>query len=382
MIAPTTAGLDEFLDRQPGHRRLGWLANAGAVERRALRFGPEEALRRGHQVVRLFAPEHGVHGVAQAGTAVAHGRDPLTGLPVWSLYAAGDGDSNAPEAFEGIDAVVVDLLDLGARYGTYAATASRFLECVARDRPELEVLVLDRPNPLGRAIEGPLLEPGFESLVGLGPLPIRHGLTLGEVLRWHVRRRRLDVALEVVPARGWHPGRVSPPRPFIPPSPNLNVFEAQLLYPGSCLFEGTNLSEGRGTATPFQLFGAPWLDSGRLLDRLEGEAPGVAFRRILFRPQSSKHEGEVCEGLFMHVLDPDGVQPVALGCLLLAAVFAEFAEAELLMPSRPEGRRFLDLLWGSTELGDRLAARRSAPTPEPMAGFHASIADDLLYAAV
>ena len=379
----TAAGLDDFLERTPRRGRLAWLANAGAVGRRTFRFGPEEALRRGHQVVRLFAPEHGVHGVAQAGAPIAHGRDPVTGLPVWSLYPAGEQDENDPAALDGIDGVVIDLLDLGARYGTYATSAARLVESVARDRPELDVLVLDRPNPLGRATEGPLLEPGFESLVGLGPLPIRHGLTLGELLRWHVRRRGLEVALDVVPARGWNPGRVSPPRPFISPSPNLNVFEAQLLYPGVCLFEGTNVSEGRGTATPFQLFGAPWIDGGRLLARLSRETlAGIAFRRIFFRPQFSKHAGEVCDGLFVHVLDGERVRPVELGCVLLAAVFAEFPEAALVPPTRPGGRRFLDLLWGNAELGHRLAARRGAPVPEPAAGFHASIAEDLLYEAV
>ena len=377
MSAAPVAGLDVFLERAPSRERIGWLANAGAVERRTLRFGPEAALARGHDVVRLFAPEHGLHGVEQAGAAVAHGRDPVTGLPVRSLYGGGhDGDARL---LDGLDLLVVDLLDLGARYGTYVATAARLLEQAAAERPGVRVLVLDRPNPLGRVVEGPALEPGFESLVGLGPLPIRHGLTLAEILRWHVRRSRLQVALEVAPVRDWDARGVSPPEPFVPPSPSLNVFEAQLLYPGTCLFEGTNVSEGRGTATPFQLFGAPWLDAGRLLARLAGELPpAVAPRRVYFRPQFSKHAGDVCEGLFVHVLDRERLRPVALACRLLHAIFAEFPEAELL-PARPRGRRFLDLLWGSSELGDRLEERAPVPEGEAPVAFHASIAGDLLY---
>ena len=381
MTAAPVAGLDVFLERPPSRDRIGWLANAGAVERRALRFGPEAALRRGHDVVLLFAPEHGLHGVEQAGADVAHGTDPVTGLPVRSLYA-GDAEDLGPGVVDGLDALVVDLLDLGARYGTYVSTAARLLERAAGERPGLRVLVLDRPNPLGRATEGPSLAPGFESPVGLGPLPIRHGLTLGEILRWHVHRLRLELALEVVPVRDWDPRRVSPPAPFVPPSPNLNVFEAQLLYPGTCLFEGTNVSEGRGTATPFQLFGAPWLDAGRLLARLERDIPEeVALRRAYFRPTASKHAGQVCEGVFVHVLGRGRLRPVALACRLLAALFAEFPQAELLPPPGGHARRFLDLLWGSSELGDRLQARMPAPEPEPAPSFHASIADDLVYDA-
>ncbi len=376
------AGLDDFLVRAPSRRRLGWLANAGAVERRTLRFGPEEALRRGHEVVRLFAPEHGVHGVAQAGAPVAHGRDPLTGLPVRSLYGESGPEEDAA-SLDGLDAVVVDLLDLGARHGTYAATAARLLERVARGRG-IEVLVLDRPNPLGRATEGPLLRPGFESLVGLGPLPIRHGLTLAELLLWHLRRRKLDVALEVVPVRGWDPRVISPPEPFIPPSPNLNVFEAQLLYPGLCLFEGTNLSEGRGTATPFQVVGAPWLDSGRLLERVDGASlEGVGLRQVCFEPRFSKHQGKLCQGVFIHVVDRERLRPVALACHLLATIFREFQEARITVAAQPHGRHFLDLLWGSAELRARLEAGEPPPDPEPAETleFHAAIARDLLYEA-
>ncbi|HTT91176.1 MAG TPA: DUF1343 domain-containing protein [Acidimicrobiales bacterium] len=371
-------GLDRFLRDGPRRgERLGWLANGAAVTQGELVWGPSAALARGFRVVQLFGPEHGPHGAIRAGQRVEDHRDPWTGLPVCSLY--GSGPANLGEALARCDTVVVDMVELAARYSTNLALATDLLDAVA-SMGRHRFVVLDRPNVLGRATEGPRLGPGVRSIVGRLDVPVRHGLTMGELLRWYAHSAGLDIGLDVVRVAGYDMEGVAQDRPFLSPSPNLNTIEAQLLYPGTCLAEGTNLSEGRGTAFPFQVVGAPWLDARTVAEELRGDQwEGVAPRPVRFVPNTSKHQGEVCEGVFLHVVDPDRMRPVALAVRLLLLVFARHEEAAVL-PAGPERQlRFIDLLWGATDLGDCLEERRQPSPAEAPVGFAREVAPDLLY---
>jgi len=345
-IASLTAG---------AHRRLGWLANGSAVSSADLVWGPLAARRAGLEVVQLFAGEHGPHGAVGEGHPLSDSLDPVTKLPVCSLYGQGaDGSSRLGEAVARCDAVVVDVVDLGARYSTYLATAVDLLAAAADAR--VPVVVLDRPNPLGRRREGPNPAPGVRSIVGRLDLPIRHGLTLGEALSWHAATEGVGVDLEVVGVAGRHSEAPPVAGSYLPPSPNLNCLSAQLLYPGTCLVEGTDLSEGRGTALPFQVLGAPCLDAEAVAETLRaGEPPGVGIRCVRFTPQAGKHAGEVCAGLALHVSDPEALRPVALGVALLSAVLA-VRPATQLVGGDEGSARFLDLLWGSDALARYLMA--------------------------
>jgi uncharacterized protein YbbC (DUF1343 family) len=298
-------GLARFLAR-PGRfagKRLGLVTHPAAVTGRLEHAAVAMARRRGLRLVALFGPEHGITADAQDLVEVPDGSDPLTGLPVRSLY--GPRRVPTPAMLADLDALVLDLQDVGARYYTYVYTMLHCLEACARDGRAL--VVLDRPNPLGGvALEGNLLEPEFRSFVGLHPLPVRHGMTIGELARLFRAERALEVDLTVVPMRGWRREMhfEDTGLPWVPPSPNMPTPDTAFVYPGGCLVEGTNLSEGRGTTRPFEVVGAPWLDGGRLAYDLARERlPGVAFRPLAFTPTFHKHAGERCGGVQVHVTD-------------------------------------------------------------------------------
>ena len=308
--------------------RVGLLAHPASIGRD---FRPAAALlaEAGARPTRLFAPEHGALGAAQDMIGVDERRDPLTGLPVVSLYGTDEASlAAAPEAFDGLDALVVDLADVGARYYTFAATAIRALPAAAARG--VRVIVADRPNPLGgEDVEGNDVEPRFHSFVSELSIPNRHGLTLGELCLWAARTRGIDVALEVVPAEGWRRADCwdETGLPWVLPSPNMPTLDTALVYPGMCLVEGTNLSEGRGTTRPFELAGAPWLDPGRLAARLDAfRLPGVAFRPTVFRPAFHKHAGRDCGGVQIHVTDRATFRPTLTGLAFVAACRAEDPE--------------------------------------------------------
>ncbi len=319
----TVSGLDVLrADPAPlAGRRWALLANHAAV---TSSLDPARSvLGEAGELVRLLAPEHGLDGCAQDMEAVGDERDPLTGLQVRSLYGhTADTLAPAPADLDDLDTIVVDLPDIGTRHYTFAATLDAVLGAVS-DR-EIEVLVLDRPNPLGgMEREGGRVTPGFESFVSGLPTPIRHGLTLGEIALLLQRERHPSAQLAVILARGWR--RAAPYEatgiPWVPPSPNMPTLTTARWYPGACLVEATNLSEGRGTTTPFQLIGAPWLDGAEVVRRLRAaQLPGLAFRPARFRPMFGKHAGTICEGVEVHLLDPDAVRPVAAGVQLLRTI--------------------------------------------------------------
>lgn len=258
-----------------------------------------------------FGPQHGLRGDKQDNMIEsADFPDPRLGIPVYSLY----GEVRRPTApmMESFDVLLVDLQDVGTRIYTFVTTLRYVLEAAAQHRKA--VWVLDRPNPIGRPIEGTRLRPGWESFVGAGPLPMRHGLTLGELAHWFVRTLRLDVEHEVIAIEGWQPERGPGwgwplgERAWVNPSPNAATLSMARGFPGTVLLEGTQLSEGRGTTHPLELFGAPRLDARALIDTMVSLAPqwlaGCVLRPCWFEPTFQKHSGALCAGVQIHVEDP------------------------------------------------------------------------------
>jgi uncharacterized protein YbbC (DUF1343 family) len=252
------------------------------------------------QLVALFSPEHGIRGTAEAGVLVDSGRDEQTGLPVHSLY--GSTRKPSPEMLEGIDVLLFDIQDIGARYYTYVSTMALAME--AAGEAGIPFIVLDRPNPLGGSvIQGNVLDPSFASFVGMYPVPMRHGMTTGELARMFAGEFGVEVDLLVVPADGWRRSQTFEDTglPWRAPSPNIPTIESALHYPGTCLFEGTNLSVGRGTDRAFQHVGAPWLDGRTLAQRLNAHGlPGVRFEATTFtplEPGDGKFDGQVVSGV-------------------------------------------------------------------------------------
>ncbi|MBP2017504.1 uncharacterized protein YbbC (DUF1343 family) [Symbiobacterium terraclitae] len=272
------------------------------------------------QVTALFSPEHGIRGDAAAGEKVGSSVDPVTGLPVHSLY--GETRKPTPEMLRDVDVLLFDLQDAGVRFYTYTWTLAYCMQAAAENGKRL--VVLDRPNPIGGVqVEGGVVQPGLESFVGLYPVATRHGLTHGEIATWINDRFGIGCDLTVVPVDGWRRAMWwdETGLPFVPPSPAANGLEMLTLYPGLCFLEGTNLSEGRGTALPFQVFGAPWLDERKTVAELSRRnLPGVLFRPTYFTPWTSKHKGEHCRGVQIHVVDRAAVRPVALGAHVVEAV--------------------------------------------------------------
>lgn len=303
----------------------------------------------------LLAPEHGLDGVAQDMEAVADTVDPVSGLEIRSLYGHDATSIEVATAdLDGLDAVVVDLPDIGARYYTFAATMDAAMAACAD--AAVELVVLDRPNPIGGVDrEGGLVQPGFESFVSRLPTPVRHGLTLGEIALLLQRDRYPALELTVVPCRGWQRQLWldQADLPWVPPSPNMPTLETAALYPGMCLVEATTLSEGRGTTRPFHLVGAPKVDAENLTTHLtERELPGVAFRAARFRPMFQKHAGEICGGVEIHVTDRHRLEPLRLGLEVLRAF--RHCEPEI-FGWRPDPYEFVadipavDLLTGSAD---------------------------------
>lgn len=274
----------------------------------------------GVELVALFSPEHGIRGAAEAGAAVADDEDPETGLPVYSLY----GETRKPTAsmLEGLDVLVFDIQDVGARYYTYVSTMGLAMEAAAEHA--LAFVVLDRPNPVGgRQVQGNVLDPAHASFVGRYPVAMRHGMTVGELARFIRARRVPDLRLHVVPVRGWSRGTWfdGTGLPWVPPSPNMRALATATHYPGTCLFEGTNLSVGRGTDRPFEQVGAPWLDAAELARRLEErELAGVRFEAVTFRPDDpgdGKYGGEEVRGVRFVVTDREAYDPTLTGAAAL-----------------------------------------------------------------
>ncbi|MCK9521614.1 MAG: DUF1343 domain-containing protein [Proteobacteria bacterium] len=322
-----SSGLDNLL-RDHLHllreRKVGLVAHPASVSA-ALQHILPALLARNIPISALFGPEHGFGGEAQDMEAVHAPQTGPSGIPLHSLYGA-SADTLAPQAehLAPLDVLVVDLADVGSRYYTYTWTAVLCLRA-CRDAG-IEMILLDRPNPLGgEIVEGPVQRDGFLSFVGLCPVAIRHGLTMGEILQMVAHREGLSDHLRVIPMQGWqrHMFFDDTGLPWVTPSPNMPTLETAFVYPGGCLLEATNVSEGRGTTQPFLQFGAPHIDSRHLCAQLNGaRLDGVVFRETSFRPMFQKHQGRTCHGAFVHITDRRTFRPYRAGLTVLHALFA------------------------------------------------------------
>lgn len=311
------------------------------------------------QVVALFGPEHGVYGHAQAGDPVDHFHDPRTGLPVYSLY--GPTKRLTKEMANQVDVLIIDLPDIGCRYWTHLYTMSYALQAAAAF--DLKVIVLDRPNPVtGEKPEGNLLDRRFASFVGEHPIPNRTGLTFGEAARLFNDAFHIGADLLVAPMEGWRRDLWFDETDlmWVQPSPNMPSITAALLYSGTCLIEGTNFSEGRGTTRPFEWIGAPWLCGDRMASRLnERNLDGVYFRPIYFTPYFDKHQGQLCQGVQIHVLDRDAVQPVRIGLHILDACYRESPDQFRWKTAHSSQHPHIDLLAGTDTLRSAIEANHN-----------------------
>ena len=365
--APVFPGIDVLL-RDSVHlvrgRRTGLVTNQTGIDA----HGVSDITRlrdAGVQLVALFSPEHGFRGLAEAGAAVASTVDSATGLPIYSLY----GRTSAPtsEMLQGVDLLLVDLQDAGARYYTYIGTTIDVMAAAARAR--IPVIVLDRPDPIGAAVQGNVLDPAYASPVGRLAVPMRHGLTIGELALLARADLGLGTSLTVVPVAGWRRGVAwdETGLPFVAPSPNLRSIEALFHYPGLCLFEGTALSVGRGSDAPFEQIGAPWLDTAAVLARVRAaRLPGVRFRGTAFTPHTpgdGRFADTAVVGIRLETTDRRVYDPTTTAVHLLAAVAA-------VHPDRVGWiARHFDRLAGGPGLREAIQAGRS---PDEIVGAWAA----------
>jgi uncharacterized protein YbbC (DUF1343 family) len=303
--------------------RVGVLANPASIDRDFRHIADVLAASPRWTLAAIFGPQHGFRSDLQDNMIeTPHAEDKRRKVPVFSLYS--ETREPTPAMLDLIDVLVIDIQDVGARIYTFIYTMANCLAAAARKG--LPVIVCDRPNPIGGvAVEGPMLETGYESFVGQYPIPMRHGMTVGELARLFNDRHGLGAALEVVPMEGWSRGMYwdQTGLPWVMPSPNMPTLDTAIVYPGTVLFEGTILSEGRGTTRPFELIGAPWLDGEELAARLNATGlAGVHFRPAIFEPTFQKHAKATCGGCQIHVTDRDAFEPVKAGIAVMRECFA------------------------------------------------------------
>lgn len=366
--------------------KLGLIAHPASVTS-DLTDSVDALITAGFQISALFGPQHGFFGDKQDNMVESQSFvDPRLGIPVYSLY--GDVRQPTPKMLDGLDAVLFDLQDVGVRVYTFVWTMLLAMEA-CRDAG-VKFVVLDRPNPItGAAREGPVLEPGFESFVGLYPLALRHGLTAGEIARLANEAFGIGCNLDVVQCADWTRTEWYDQTglPFVIPSPNLPTLDSCIVYPGMVLLEGTNLSEGRGTTRPFEIFGAPFLDPHRLVTVLRDfELPGVAFRQCSFEPTFQKHAGLLCGGAQLHVIDRDEFRPVETAVSILHAVRQMTSEFDWRPPpyEYETEKMPIDILWGNDKLRSAIEAgvepeEIMREANEGISGFEELITPHLLY---
>ncbi|WP_020375692.1 exo-beta-N-acetylmuramidase NamZ family protein [Sulfobacillus thermosulfidooxidans] len=340
----------------------------------------------GSNIVKLFGPEHGIRTASPEGEHISSEQDVHSGLPAFSLY--GTDRKPTAEMLEDVDLLIVDLQDIGTRYFTHVSTLKGVLE--ACDENHIRCLVLDRPNPIGSSMEGPLTEPGYTSFVGSLPIPVRHGLTLGEIARWLKRTRYSHLDLDVVALEHWKRRQYwdDTALPFVPPSPNTTGIDMMILYPGTCLFEGTNVSVGRGTTKPFEIIGAPYIDGFELAERFNQQQwPGICARPLYFSPWRSIYANTLCQGIQLHVIDRKVLTPFRVGIALVQLIHDTYPEHfAFLRPSHngPEADRlFFDLLAGSEGLRKAIEFGQGLDflqdEAKQLTQFRDEVAQDLLY---
>jgi uncharacterized protein YbbC (DUF1343 family) len=313
-------GVEVFVEKPPEvvrGKRIGLITNQSGINRKGestidLIRGMKDV-----QLVALFSPEHGIRGVAES--RVSSATDEKTGLPIHSLY--GETYKPTPAMLENVDVLVYDIEDLGVRQYTYESTLAHAMQAAAEKK--IPIVVLDRPNPVtGTIMEGNILEPPFQTFVGVYPVLSRHGLTLGELAQMYNAEQKIGAALTVVPAEGWTRGmwRDQTALPWVNPSPNIRSLEAAIHYPGTVFFEAVNISEGRGTDKPFEQIGAPWIDNTKLVEQMNAmKLPGIAFeaKDIPVTGERRKYTGETIKGVYLRITDRESYRPLATSLLLI-----------------------------------------------------------------
>jgi len=362
--APGTVvpGLEVLAGEEPSlitGKRVGLITNHSGIDRRAVHAIDLIAKVPGARLTALFAPEHGIRGMVEAGGKVADTVDERSGVPVYSIYGAVQRPTS--EMLKDVDVLLFDIQDVGVRFYTFISTMGEGMEAAAAKG--IPFVVLDRPAVLGGIrVEGPVLDMRFRSFVGAYAIPIRFGMTLGELAGFCNDRMAKRVDLRVVKMKNWKRSLWYDQTglPWVPPSPNIPTLGSAVVYPGTCLIEGTNVSEGRGTTLPFELIGAPWVEGIRLAEEMRKAAlPGVIFRPAGFTPTFSKYQGLACQGVQIIVTDRERFEPVRTGVHLIWAI-------KSLWPAGFEWRTgSIDRLSGSDQL--RLAIDRG-DTPETIVG--------------
>lgn len=355
-VTPITTALDRPAELSAAlkGKRVAILTHAAGVDRLGRRSIDILAKLPGVKLTAIWSPEHGLAGQAAAGDHVSDGRDGATGLPIHSLY----GKARAPGAamLDAIDIIFIDLQDVGVRPYTYISTVAEVLK--AAGPAGKAVFLNDRPNPLGGAqMEGPVLDPKLTSFVGVHPVPLRHGMTMGELARMINAEAGHKADLTILPVQGWNrlmsaeafrPGAL----PFAAPSPNLRSVEAIFAYAGTVLFEGTTISEGRGTDAPFQTIGAPFMERDRLAAAIPPDfLPGAMVDCVSFIPGASRYKGETCSGVSIMALDTENYRPVEAALTLLARFITLYPDkAGFLDAASPGKPLFFDLLMGDASV--------------------------------
>ncbi len=362
-----TTGLDRLLAEPNNYlkgKRIGLVVNHTSVTKDGTPSFIHFHRHPDFQLVKLFAPEHGLYGVDQDMAEVEHGAEPATGTPIVSLYGK-DHDSLTPDAglIKDIDTLVFDIQDIGSRYYTFIYTLANCMQTCKQ--AGIPIVVCDRPNPInGVHVEGNLVREGWHSFVGQYPLPNRHGMTVGELANLFNDHFDIGCDLTVVPMEGWErkmwydeTGLM-----WVSPSPNMPTLSTALVYPGMCLIEGTQLSEGRGTTLPFELCGAPGIDAHALAEALTPQnLPGVLFHPQYFKPMFHKYAGEICGGVQLHVTDRNSFKPLVTGISLIRTIARRFPE---IFKWRTEPYEFvsdrpaIDLLYGHPEFRETLLPRQ------------------------
>jgi uncharacterized protein YbbC (DUF1343 family) len=359
-------GIDVLL-RQPDRlrgRKIGLITNPTGLTADLRATADALASLRGVTLRALFGPEHGIRGEVQDGLAVTPGVDEATGLPVHSLYGANKRPS--AEALGDIDLLIYDIQDVGCRYYTYPYTLAYAMEAAAE--LGIEVMVLDRPNPInGLTVEGPILDPAFASFVGRYPIPVRHRLTIGEFAQFINAEFGIGCRLTVAPTKDWRREMWFDQTglPWASPSPNIPTLDTATAYPGTCLFEGTNMSEGRGTTHPFEFIGAPWVHGAHALaaELNARKLPGARFRPVTFEPTFSKHMGTQCQGVQVHVTNRDRFRPFMIGLHMIQAFLKFYPRDFAFLSTSWEGApSHFDLLVGNAVVRKALLA--SVPVDE------------------
>jgi uncharacterized protein YbbC (DUF1343 family) len=301
--------------------RVGLIAHPASVNKKFEHAVPLFFKSDKFKLKALFGPQHGIRGDTQDNMIEWEGfRDTKTGLPVFSLY--GHSRKPEPSMLKDIDVLAIDMQDIGSRYYTFIWTMELCMQtCMEMNK---SIVILDRPNPIGGHItEGPVLDISYASFVGLHPLPVRHGMTIGEIGRYLKDVFYPSLDIHVIPMRGWQRKMLfyETALPWVMPSPNIPTLDTALVYPGLCLLEGTNLSEGRGTTRPFEIFGAPFIEPDILVQHLEQyKLPGTIFRPIYFQPTFHKYNGQLCGGAQIHIIHKDSFKPFKTGTAIIKII--------------------------------------------------------------